>query len=565
MTDPTSSPPGVDTPVTVAMNRPGLADLRRDLPLLLALLARAEAPLDAEALALLLAAVPADAPRYRDRVQHAVHAVQALLRNRPTPDGAAGLTLNQQRLRDYLGGRLGSGDQPAIPLAPVLAGTLREAEARLCRLAAAWRTLPPGGLRLLLFRWGVRYARRWQGAAGMEAARQRLTDFAFLQAFTAELPDRAIHELVADYETLLARLPAGAEHEEFRLWEAFFREREHILRRGGERWPACRILLQLAVEHADYSPVTRAAEAWLAAGHCHWVWLRNPQRVAGVVPDPCLRVLEGHANGVHGALVLADGSSPGRGTTPCACGTGRAAPRSPSLASIPTKSTGHWRWPTGGSSRGPRTTACTCGTEGAVFRPPSLPDTPIGSPARWNWRTCASALGPGTTRCACGTHRAAPRSPSLQGIPPGFQACWTCATDGSSPGPGTTPYAYGMRTAVNHSAHRCDLRISPGRPLSCCTSGAAPACHARSPAKRSPGRMDGKTAGVAATRARTAPACWHRPAAVKSHALVPHGVLVVSLDSGRVCCLQLYRGARRITLEDYEHGADELMGRAGAA
>lgn len=84
MTDPTSSPPGVDTPVTVAMNRPGLADLRRDLPLLLALLARAEAPLDAEALALLLAAVPADAPRYRDRVQHAVHAVQALLRNRPT-------------------------------------------------------------------------------------------------------------------------------------------------------------------------------------------------------------------------------------------------------------------------------------------------------------------------------------------------------------------------------------------------------------------------------------------------------------------------------------------------
>jgi len=113
------------------MNRPGLADLRRDLPLLLALLARAEAPLDAEALALLLAAVPADAPRYRDRVQHAVHAVQALLRNRPTPDGAAGLTLNQQRLRDYLGGRLGSGDQPAIPLAPVLAGTLREAEARL--------------------------------------------------------------------------------------------------------------------------------------------------------------------------------------------------------------------------------------------------------------------------------------------------------------------------------------------------------------------------------------------------------------------------------------------------
>ena len=211
-------------------------------------------------------------------------------------------------MRDYLGGRLGSADQPVIPLAPVLAGTLREAEARLCRLAAAWRTLPPGWLCLHPFRWGVRYALRWQGAAGLEAAGRRLTDFAILQAFTAELPDRAIHELVADYETLLARLPAGAEREEFRLWEAFFREREHILRRGDERWPASRNLLQLAVEHADDSPVSRAAEAWLSAGHCHWVWLRNPQRVAGVMPpDPCLQVLEGHANGVHGALVLADG------------------------------------------------------------------------------------------------------------------------------------------------------------------------------------------------------------------------------------------------------------------
>ena len=289
------------------MNRVGLSDLRRDLPLLVALLARAEEPLDPEALALLLAEVPAEAPRYRDRVRNATRAGQALLRHGPTPEGTTGLTLYHQSFRDYVGGRPATGDQPAIPPAPALTGTVRDAEAKLCRLADGWADLPRGGLRNHLFRWGVRYALRWQGEMGLAAARRRLTDFVFLQAFTAELPSGVIRGLVADYETLLARLPEGAERQVFRLWEAFFREREHILRRGDARWPAHKILLQLAVEHADDSPVTLAAEAWLAEGHCHWVWLRNPQRVARAVPDPCLRVLEGHTRRVDGALELSDG------------------------------------------------------------------------------------------------------------------------------------------------------------------------------------------------------------------------------------------------------------------
>ena len=300
-------PQGLVAYYDALMNRVGLSDLKRDLPLLVALLARAEEPLDAETLALLLADVPADAPRYRERVQNAARAGQALLRGAPTPDGIAGLTLYHQSFRDYVGGRPASGGQPAIPPAPALAGTVRDAEAKLCRLAQAWAELPRGGLRNHLFRWGVRYALRWQGEMGIAAARQRLTDFVFLQALTTELPSSAICGLVADYETLLARLPDGPERQEFRLWEAFVREREHILRRGDERWPAYKILLQLAVEHADDSPVTREAETWLADGHCDWVWLRNPRRVARALPDPCLRVLEGHTHVVEGALELSDG------------------------------------------------------------------------------------------------------------------------------------------------------------------------------------------------------------------------------------------------------------------
>ncbi len=285
----------------------GLSDLKRDLPLLIACLARAEEPLDPAALALLLADVPADAPDYSERARQAVRAGRVLLRDAPTANGTLGLTLYHQSFRDYVGGVPADGGRPAIPPAPDLAGTVRDAERKLCRLADGWVGLPPGHLRQHLFRWGVRYALRWQGAAGLKAARQRLTDFAFLQAYTAELTGSAIRGLVADYETVLARLPEGSERQTFRLWEAFFREREHILRRGDERWPVHKILLQLAVEHADDSPVTRAAEDWLAAGHCDWVWLRNPQRVARAVPDPCLRVLEGHTRSVNGAMELSGG------------------------------------------------------------------------------------------------------------------------------------------------------------------------------------------------------------------------------------------------------------------
>ncbi|NVZ08219.1 NACHT domain-containing protein [Allochromatium humboldtianum] len=289
------------------MNRTGLSDLKRDLPLLVAILARTEEPLDAEALALLLADTPDDAPRYRERAHHAIRAGQALLRDAPTPDGTEGQILYHQSFRDYLVGRPASGDQPAIPPAPALAGTVRDAEVKFCRLAQTWAELPCGNLRNHLFRWGVRYALRWQGEAGIRAAFRRLTDFVFLQAFTTELPSSAVRGLVADYETLLARLPESPERQEFRLWESFFREREYILRRGDERWPTFKILLQLAVEHADDSPVAREAEAWLAQGKCEWVWLRNPQRVAHAAPDSCLRVFEGHTGSVEGAHELPDG------------------------------------------------------------------------------------------------------------------------------------------------------------------------------------------------------------------------------------------------------------------
>jgi hypothetical protein len=107
--------------------------------------------------------------------------------------------------------------------------------------------------------------------------KNRLTDFNYLQVRTATLSSSGITALVKEYQDQLLKLK-GEERAEFEIWAAFFRERAHILSRGNAQWPANRILLQLAIEHADNSPITRAAEEWLKEGNCDWVWLRQAAR-----------------------------------------------------------------------------------------------------------------------------------------------------------------------------------------------------------------------------------------------------------------------------------------------
>jgi len=91
------------------------------------------------------------------------------------------------------------------------------------------------------------------------------------------------------------------------IWADFFREKAHILRRGNEEWPTHKILLQLAVEHADDSPLTTEAERWLDRNRCDWLWFRRVPRLLHVSKTPCLMVLEGHPGGVKGALELDNG------------------------------------------------------------------------------------------------------------------------------------------------------------------------------------------------------------------------------------------------------------------
>ena len=115
-------------------------------------------------------------------------------------------------------------------------------------------------------------------------------------------------DLVGYFRDALQAIPDSSD--EFRLWESFMSERMHILRRGDERWPAHKILLQLAIEHADDSPVTKAAEIWLENGNCNWVWMRNNLRIKHASASPCIGILEGHACSfdIQGAIEHSNGN-----------------------------------------------------------------------------------------------------------------------------------------------------------------------------------------------------------------------------------------------------------------
>lgn len=136
-----------------------------------------------------------------------------------------------------------------------------------------------------------------------EKSADLLTDFDFTME---RLKARYRERVLSDYRTMGITAEKDI-CERMKYWTAFFREKAHILRRGDEEWPSYKILLQLAIEHADDSSLTIGAEKFLADGKCDWVWLRREQRVAHVGINPCIAVLEGHESAVKGARMLKSG------------------------------------------------------------------------------------------------------------------------------------------------------------------------------------------------------------------------------------------------------------------
>ncbi|HPG84427.1 MAG TPA: TIR domain-containing protein [bacterium] len=127
-----------------------------------------------------------------------------------------------------------------------------------------------------------------------------LQDFRYLMS---KIRRGMLERLLQDFR----ELPDKLCKDKLDLIVAFFREKAHILRRGNAAWPAYKTFLQLAMEHADDSPITRGAEQWLVQGYCDWFWMRRIPRLEHAQKNLCLLTLEGHEDFVAGALELCDG------------------------------------------------------------------------------------------------------------------------------------------------------------------------------------------------------------------------------------------------------------------
>ena len=113
----------------------------------------------------------------------------------------------------------------------------------------------------------------------------------------------ALEGLLEDYRPLRQAVSSDP----LQAWADGIVTQAHLLRRCLPEWGAERILLQVASEHADDSPLTKSAEHWLQRGECDWVWVRRVNRPKRYRPSPVLSVMEGHLSTVNGAQVINDG------------------------------------------------------------------------------------------------------------------------------------------------------------------------------------------------------------------------------------------------------------------
>ena len=112
-----------------------------------------------------------------------------------------------------------------------------------------------------------------------------------------------LESLLKAYQDLVPQLPARYQNQLIHE-QTFFREKAHILRRGNEKWPAYMILFQMAIEHADNSPLTIAAEKYLSDGKVEWQYLRSIERPKDFKNNSLLSVFEGHKQKIEDLIFL---------------------------------------------------------------------------------------------------------------------------------------------------------------------------------------------------------------------------------------------------------------------
>ena len=213
--------------------------------------------------------------RLLDHLEEAMYLLRPFFRAEPDAEGNPRLAFFHQAMRRFAADRLDAD-----------AAARRDAH-RLLGIASAQYTALEGPAR----GYGLRHAPAHLREGGLEdAAIALLTDFAFAMARLRHGADQppwrgALGHMLADYPL------SDWDHPELGPWVRLIHPHAHLLEQASEAVPAYRIFFQLAINHADNSPITRQAERYLAEGHVDWPWLQRVKRPKSPSPNPLRRTI----------------------------------------------------------------------------------------------------------------------------------------------------------------------------------------------------------------------------------------------------------------------------------
>ena len=288
-------PPSLERYHERLLKRCEVGSLQQVLTPLVATLAISREALSPEALQSLLVrrtlVTTSDAGR---RLVHSgLAALASMLRRALTSDGSDGFTLYHHSLRQH------------IETSETTREAVETARKAMADATLDWEVMAGTGAAKYVARHGIGHLvadGRRPEALGL------LTRFDYLITRVRVLPEReGVRGVGQDWELLKGE---GQLPHEVRIWEEFWRTHEHLLLSGDEHWPTTRILLQLALDHADTSPLSVAAETWFEPQLQHQVMLRHSSedRPSRPPSDPCLFTLRGHAVPVRCCAVSANGA-----------------------------------------------------------------------------------------------------------------------------------------------------------------------------------------------------------------------------------------------------------------
>jgi WD40 repeat protein len=267
------------------LRRASVGDLQAVTTPLLVLLALANEPLNSAELAALLKRRGVLETADIELVGHVLADLASMLRRAPDPDGEEGYTLFHHSLREH-----------------VIANPELRQTVGATRKSLAEASIHPQGdaAEVYLFRNGVQHL---LSADRRSEALLLQTHFELLMCRfqRLEFTGRVVGEWYADWERLRSTKFEGDD----RVWWDFARtNRHHFQKEGWEPW---RVLFQAAMDHAEDSVVTLAAEKFSDEGKVSWPWIRWVNRPKKWQDSPLIAVMSGHARSVKGALVLPDG------------------------------------------------------------------------------------------------------------------------------------------------------------------------------------------------------------------------------------------------------------------